>query len=204
MFRPDRGGGGIWAPERIALDLGHVEAVAIGPEPSHLDHVAGDPDLRRQRGQSGPRHPARRHPRRRLARRGPAATPRVADAVLLPVGDVGMTGAELLRDLAVVLRPLVGILDHQLDRGAGRAPLVGAGEDAHRVRLAPLRGVLALPRLPAVEPVLDHAFVDRDPRRTAIDGRAQGRPVAFAPCGDAKKVAEGVEAHGDAPVLDGA
>jgi hypothetical protein len=47
------------------------------------------------------------------AGRGAAAAARVAQAVLLQVGVVGVAGAELLADLAVVLAALVGVADQQ-------------------------------------------------------------------------------------------
>ena len=64
------------------------------------------------------RHGAGRHPRRRLARRRAAAAAIIADAVLGPVGVVGVAGPELVRDVAVVLGALIDVLDHQRDRRA--------------------------------------------------------------------------------------
>jgi hypothetical protein len=72
---------------------------------------------------------------RGLARRRAAAAAGVAQAVFQVVGDVGVAGAELGRDVAVVLGALVGVADHQLDRRAGGAALVGAREDLDRVLL---------------------------------------------------------------------
>ena len=49
------------------------------------------------------------HRGRSARERAPAAA-RIADAVLVPVGIVGMAGTETARDVAVVLAALVGVL----------------------------------------------------------------------------------------------
>ena len=73
-----------------------------------------------------------------LAGRRPAAAAMVADAVFGPIGVVGMARAELVVVLAVILGTLVLVVDEQADRRAGGLALEHAGEDAHRVALAPL------------------------------------------------------------------
>jgi hypothetical protein len=83
---------------------------------------------------------------RRLARRGAPAAAIVADAVFRVIGEVGMAGAVLVADVAIVLGALVDILDHQHDRRAGGALAAGpliledAGQDLHRVRFLALGG----------------------------------------------------------------
>src|SRR5690606_1706224 len=97
-----------------------------------------------------------------FAGRGAPAAAIVADAVFLVIGIVGMAGSILVADIGIVLGALVGILDHQRDRRAGRARpvralvLEHARENFHFVSLAALRGIFALPRLAPVEIVLDH------------------------------------------------
>ena len=137
-----------------------------------------------------------------LARRGAAAAAVVAQAVLQVVGEVGVAGAELLRDLAIVLRPLVGVADQERDRRAGGPALEGAGEDLDLVGLLPLGGEAALPRPAGVEPGLDVGLGQRDARRAAVDDAAERRPVALAPGGDAEEVAEAVDDMG-APLCAG-
>ena len=61
-----------------------------------------------------------RHPHRRLARAGAPAAAIVADAVLGPVGVVGVAGAELVLDVGIILTALVDVVDDQRDRRAGR------------------------------------------------------------------------------------
>src|SRR5690606_186152 len=92
-------------------------------------------------GQPLPGDHRRGHAHRGLARGGTAAAARVADAVLLPVGVVGVARAELARDVRVVPAARVGVADQQRDRGAGGDALVHAAEDLDLVGLAPRRGV---------------------------------------------------------------
>jgi len=134
-----------------------------------------------------------------LARAAAAATARVADAVLVPVGVVRVARAELLADAAVVLAARIRVADQQRDRGAGGQPLVHAAEDFHRVRLVPLRGV---PRGAGRAPreVLHEVFgCDRDARRATVDHAADRRPMGFAEGGDAQQVAKAVHAGAGMP-----
>ena len=66
-----------------------------------------------------------------------------------------MAGAKLLRDLAIVLAALVGVLDQQRDRRAGGPAFVDAAQDLHRVGLVALRDVAAGAGAAAVEVALD-------------------------------------------------
>src|SRR5437764_1332394 len=75
------------------------------------------------------------HPAGGLARRRAAAAAIVADAVLGPVGVVGVPRAEAVLDLAVILGALVLVLDQQADRRAGGQALEHAGEDLDPVGL---------------------------------------------------------------------
>src|SRR5690606_22741489 len=132
------------------------------------------------------------HPHRRLARRAAATAARVADAVLLPVGVVGVPGPELLRDGGVILAAGIGVADQQGDRRAGGAALVDAAEDVHLVGLAPLRGVAAAAGGAPGQVVGEVVRRQLDARRAAIHHAADGRPVALAEGGDAQQAAEAV------------
>src|SRR5262249_52213217 len=77
----------------------------------------------------------------RLARGSAAAAAAVANAVLLPVGVVGVAGPELLRDRRVGLRALVLVAHQEADRGPRGAALQHAQEELDRVGVAPLRDV---------------------------------------------------------------
>src|SRR5690606_39226145 len=58
------------------------------------------------------------------------------------------------------------------------------------------RGELAGPGLARIEERLDRRFADWQSGRAPIDHRAQRRPMAFTPGGEAKDAAESVHAHG--------
>ena len=137
----------------------------------------------------------RDHGRRESRRRAPA-TPRIANAVLLPVGVIGVAGPELLRDLTVVFAALVGVLDQQRDRGAGGLALVDATQDLHRVRLAALRHVATGTGAAAVEIALDVGLGQRHAGRAAVDDATDRWAVGFTKIGDCEKGAESVAAHG--------
>src|SRR6185312_635949 len=104
-----------------------------------------------------------------FARRGAAAATRVADAVLLPVGVVGMAGAEGRGYVAVVLAALVGVADQERDRRACGPALVHPRQDLHLVRLAALRGMARLAGGATVEVVAEFLRAYRQPRRAAVD-----------------------------------
>src|SRR5690606_29548853 len=127
-------------------------------------------------------------------RRTPAAA-RITDAVFLPVGVVGVAGAEGARDLAVVLAALVGVADQQADRRAGGLALVHAAQDLHRVGLVALGDELAGAGAAAVQVALDVGLTERHAGRAAVDDAADGRAVGFAEVGDPEQGAEGVAAH---------
>src|SRR6185295_1098625 len=116
---------------------------------------------------------------RLASRRAPAAA-RIADAVLLQIGVVGVARAEFLRDRRVILRALVFVADEKADRGAGRLAFVHAGKNLYGVRLAALRDMARGPRLAAIELPLQVGGRERHSRRTAVDDPAVGGPVRFA------------------------
>jgi hypothetical protein len=113
-----------------------------------------------------------------------------------------MAGPVLVLDVGIVLRALVDVLDEKSDRRAGRhlpaGPLVRehAGQDLHRIRLAPLRGEAGLARAAAVEIGLDIGCLERDHGRATVDHAAERRPVALAEGRDPEQMAEGVVRHG--------
>ena len=138
---------------------------------------------------------AGRDPHRGLARRGPPAAAIVADAVFQVIGEVGMARPVALGDVAVVLGPLVDIVDQQRNGRAGRQSLEDAGQDAHLIGLLALGGEARLPRPAAVQKRLDVGLAERDARRAAVHHTADGRTVALAPGRDTEQVAKGVVGH---------
>ena len=181
----------------MLLDLVPAPIGAVDSVRPDLDQRAAHAHVRHDLARDG----AGGNAHRGLARAGPARTPPIAHAIFGEIGVVGVTGAELVLDLAVVLRARVDIGDLERDRRAGghlRARrLVGehAGEDAHLVGLLALGGVARLAWLALVEIDLDVGLGERDAGRAAVDHAADRRPVAFAPGGDAEEMAEAVVGH---------
>ena len=138
---------------------------------------------------------SRRHAHRRLARGRTATAARVADAVFLPVGVVGMAGTERVGEFVVVLRARVDIADQQRDRRAGGAAFVDAGQNLDRIRLMALGRVATRAGRAAFEVRAKIFRRDRKPRRAAIDHAADRRAVAFAEGRDGQKFPERVAGH---------
>ncbi len=188
---PALGRSGIGAEERIAINLFEVEV-------RRVDRIAadlGDPGMDPHLGNHQPCDAARRDARRGLARARPAAAAIVADAIFGVIGIIGVAGAISLGDVAIILRPLIDIVDHQADRCAGGLALEHARQDAHPVGFLPLRRVARLAGAALVEERLDVVLAERQPRRAAVDNRAERGPVAFPPGGEAQNASEAVETH---------
>ncbi len=109
-----------------------------------------------------------------------------------------MAGAICQRHLGIILRALVDILDHQADRRAGGLALEHARKNANLVGLLPLGGEARAAGSALVEKGLKIGFGDGEPRRAAIDHRADRGTVRFPPGGEAEDAAEGVDAHASA------
>src|SRR6266446_6357483 len=179
-------------PERVVFDGPPVPGAAVDRVWSDLHERAADG-----------------HPRaENLARDRPCCDTRgglpcgcstpaaiIAHAVFFPVSVIGVAWAEAVDDIAIVLRALVGVLDQELDRGAGRHPVKHAAEDLHQILLAPLGGKARLPGFALVEPLLDVGLGEREARRHPVDDDADRRPVALAPGGKAEQGAERVARH---------
>src|SRR5690606_7747754 len=125
-------------------------------------------------------------------RRSPTA-PRIAEAVLVPVGVVGVAGAELALDGAIVLAAVVGVAHQQRQRRAGGDALVHAAQDLALVRLAPRRGMAGLAGGASRQVVGEVVRRDGDAGRAAVDHAAYRRTVRLAEGGDAEQMAEGVQ-----------
>src|SRR5207249_484040 len=86
-------------PERVVFDGVPVPGRAVDRVRPDLHERAADANARTE---DLARHRAGGDPRGGLARRGAAAAAIVADAVFLPVGVVGVAGAEAVGDVAVI------------------------------------------------------------------------------------------------------
>lgn len=103
-----------------------------------------------------------------------------------------MAGPELVLDVTIVLGPLVDILDHQRDRGAGGPALEDTGHDADLVRFLALGCKAGLSGAPAFQFFLDLRFLNGNARRAAINDTTDGRPVAFTPGRETEQPSETV------------
>ena len=115
-----------------------------------------------------------------------------------------MAGPELVFDVCVVAAALIDVVDHQGNRSAGGdlpASLVleHAGEEAHDVGFAALGREPGLPRTTLVQKDLDILRREWNAGRAPVNDAADGRAMAFPPCGDPEQVAEGVVGHPKRP-----
>ena len=116
-----------------------------------------------------------------------------------------MAGPPFVANVGIILGALIGVLDHQRDRRAGgdltACALVfkDAGQDFHFIGFAPLGDMARGAGLSQIQPGLDVAFRQRDPRRAAVNDAAERGTVAFAPAGEAEQVTEGIMGHGKTP-----
>src|SRR5690348_3341662 len=78
------------------------------------------------------------HAHGRLARRLPAAAAIVANAVLLPIRVVGVTGTKGIGNVRVVLAARILIADQERDRRSRRQAFEHAGQNFDGVGLAAL------------------------------------------------------------------
>ncbi len=199
--RESLGGLGIGREERIAVDFLPIPVRAVDLLGAHGDERAADAEIRDDLAGNG----AGGDPRRGFARRGTPAAAIVADAVFHVIGEIRMARPVAPRDVGIVLRALVGVLDHHADRRSRRhqrlAVALGhhAGEHPHRIVLAPLRREFRLPRLALVQIGLNLGLGEADARRAAVDHAAKRDAVALAPGGDSEKMAEGVVRHEKSP-----
>ncbi len=138
---------------RVDLDLAHRYPARRGSsrrERSSRDRAGCDP-----------------RSRSRAPRRGPSRAGR--GCRISAVGVIGVAGTVLVRDLGIVLRARVHVLDQERDRRSGsqlHAFVIdeSTGENLHLVRLAPLGYETRLSRLAAIEIGLDVGGRERDAR----------------------------------------
>ena len=148
-------------------------------------------------------HRTRRHARRGFPCRTAPAAAIIARAEFVPIGIVGMAGAELPRDIAVIFAALVGVANQQRNRGAGGFPLEHARQNFHFVRLAPLGNMAAGAGFAAVQIGLNIGSRQRQSGRAAVNNAAQPLAVAFAECGYGEYLSDGVACHNVFPFVMG-
>ena len=180
--------GHIGGEEGIALGVQVLPGIERDLDRPELRHVAADDDaVALAQPLAGNRTGGHTH--RGFAGRGTTTTARIANAVLLPVAVVGVTGAEGLGDVGVILAALVLVADQQRNRRAGGHPLVHPRQDLDRIRFAALRDMARGARLAPVELGLDVRLADRQPRGATVDHAANGRTMRLAKGRHAKQLA---------------
>jgi hypothetical protein len=127
--------------------------------------------------------------------RATAPAAMIADAVLLPISVIGVTGAKRVGDRRVVLASCVLVSNQERDRRTGRRAFEYAGKDFDGVGFAALRDMPRCAGFAPVEIVLDVGDGQCHARRAAVDDAPDRRSVRLAERGDAKKPAEGVSGH---------
>ncbi len=137
----------------------------------------------------------RRDRRRGEPCRRPAAAARIAKAVLVQVGVVGVARAEGVEQVRVVLAALVGVADQEADRRARGPAFEHAREDLDLVRFLTLGDMARGAGAAAVELGLDVGLRELHPGRAAVDDAADRGAVALAEIRDAEQRAEGASRH---------
>ena len=113
-------------------------------------------------------------------RTGAPAAAIVADAVLVPIGVVGMAGTEGIDDAAVILAALVLVADDEADGCAGGLAFEHAGQDFDSVGFLALRNVARSAGLASVQLYLQIGLAQLQPRRATIHYTADSGSVRFA------------------------
>ncbi len=131
----------------------------------------------------------------RLAGRRASPAPVVPNAVLLPVGIVGMAGPERIDQIAVVFAASVFVSDQQRDGGTGRLALEDPGQNLDAVGFLTLRDVARGAGLAAIEIVLDVFEGQAETGRAAVDHTADRRPMTLAERRDREDPAERIAGH---------
>ena len=88
-----------------------------------------------------------------------------------------MAGAKGFEDVAVVLAPLVRVLNHERNRGAGGFAFVHTAQNLHRIRFIALGHMAAGAGAAAVQVDLNVGLRQRHARGTAVNDAANGRAV---------------------------
>ena len=185
-FRQTRGVG---AEERIVVD--RLERGTAETDGAELAQIAPDTHTTGLR-QGLLRDGAGGHAHAGLTRRRPPAAAVIAHAVFLHVGIVRVPGAELVLDVGVVTRFLIGVLDQQGDRRAGGVALEHAREDAYAVVLAALGGMARLAGFAAIEIVLQIGFREGQARRATVDDADVARAMTLPRGGQRERDSEGI------------
>src|SRR5215475_356347 len=109
VARPGVDDAWIGCEERVVVHLRPTPARTVYRVAADLDERASNAD----RAYHFTGHGAGSNAHGGLPRAGATSAPIVADAVLLPIGEIGMPGSKLVLDVGIVARPLVDIVDDE-------------------------------------------------------------------------------------------
>ena len=188
---------GIRREERVVVHFRPVPATAVDTVHAHGHQRALDLKPRHDLARYG----ACCHTSCRFARRRTSAAAIVANAVFDVIGIIGMTGTILTGNFAIILRALIGVLDHHRNRRASRrhghaiVAQKNTGKHANLIRFAALRRIFGLAGLALVEIGLNFGFRERNAGRAAVNNATERQTVAFAPGGYAEQMTETIVRH---------
>ena len=114
----------------------------------------------------------------------------VTDAIFLCICIIGMTGAEEVTHVFIILAPLIIITYQETYWASCSSTFKDTAEDFHTVLLLACRGETALPRATACQFALDKVHVHGDACRHAVDYTSYGFAMAFAEGGQTEYVAK--------------
>ena len=171
---------GVWTAYVIRLGYGQVVVLvsALETDVAHLLGVCLDGDSQLTESQFG--KGSGNNATDGLASRRASAATVVADAVFLPVGEVGMTGTEHVAKVVVVVAVLILVADDEADGLTGRLALEHAAQHLHLVCFLASGSQSALTRLATVELALYELHIHVNTGRHTVYHAPNGRPMTLA------------------------
>ena len=141
------------------------------------------------------RHRTRSHHRSRQTGTGTTTAARITPTILLVVGEIGMTGAEGVQDIAIVFATLIGVFNQQSDRRSRGFTFVHPAQNPNCVRLIALGDEFRCTRAAAIQVPLNIRLAQVHPGGAAIHHATNGCAVGFAEIGNGKECSECISAH---------
>ena len=147
----------LWDSRRIGTEerilVGSCRLQRLNPQRANLTDVAKDAYLEAFR-QILSGDGAGRDAHHGLACRRTATAAMVAMPVFLCVGVVGVPGTKAIRELVVIARTRVGVLDQHTNRRTGGAALEDPRQDPHLIAFAALTDEMRSARAPPIDVAL--------------------------------------------------
>ncbi len=120
----------------------------------------------------------------------------IPDAILGLIGNIAVAGTEDIPQGFIGLALDIPVVDQQADGGAGGLTLKDTGQDLYGIGLPAGGGVDGSARPSPRQLRINIRGRKGQAGRTAVDDRAQGRAVGFAPGRHPEDFAKGIAAHG--------